>query len=86
MTATAAALRPVDGPACASALEEAARERRTLRVRGAGTKDHLGDLLPTELVLETTAMTGIVDHVPADLTVTVAAGTSLAALQRALAA
>jgi glycolate oxidase FAD binding subunit len=86
VTAVAAALRPATAAECASALAEASGARRSLRVRGAGTKSYLGELLPTDLVLETTGMSGIVDHVPADLTVTVAAGARLAELQAALAA
>ncbi len=86
MTAVATALRPASAAECAVALAAASRERHTVRIRGAGTKSYLGELLPTDLVLETGAMSGIVDHVPADLTVTAAAGTPLADLQRALAA
>ncbi len=77
-------LRPADVAACAAVLGEAARDRRTVRVTGSGTKAYLGELRTTDLTLETTAMAGVVDHVPADLTVTVAAGTRLADLQRAL--
>jgi len=81
---TSPALRPADAAACAVALAEAARDGRTVRVRGAGTKSYLGELVGTDSVLETTAIAGIVDHVPADLTVTVRAGTSFADLQAAL--
>jgi glycolate oxidase FAD binding subunit len=77
-------VRPVDAEACAAALAEAAREHRTVRVRGAGTKDYLGELGPADAVLETTALAGVVDHVPADLTVTVRSGTRFAELQAAL--
>lgn len=86
MTVVAAAIRPATAEACAAALADATRERHTVRVRGAGTKSYLGDPTPTDLVLETGALTGIVDHVPADLTVTVAAGMPIAELQRALGA
>ncbi len=55
-----------------------------MRIRGGGTKDHLGEHRPTDAVLDTTAMCGVVDHVPADLTVTVAAGTRFGEVQRAL--
>ncbi|HUG56083.1 MAG TPA: FAD-binding protein, partial [Candidatus Limnocylindrales bacterium] len=81
-----AAIRPADAAACAAALDEAARLGRSVRVRGGGTKDHLGDLRPADVVLETLALSGVVDHVAADLTVTAGAGTRLADLQRALAA
>lgn len=77
-------MRPADTQACAAALAEAARERRAVRVRGAGTKDYLGELGPVAAVLQTTGLTGVVDHVPADLTVTVRAGTRFAELQAGL--
>lgn len=80
----AAAVRPADAREAAAFLAECAARRRTVRVQGAGTKSYLGELRATAAALDTTAMSGIVDHVPADLTVTVAAGTRLADVQRAL--
>lgn len=77
-------LEPADAREAARALGEAARSGRSVRIRGAGTKDRLGDLLPTDVVMSTARLRGIVDHVPADLTVTVGAGTPLAELQRIL--
>ena len=81
---TAVAERVHNPRECAEALAAASASKRTIRVRGAGTKDYLGDLIPTDVVVETAGMRGIVAHVPADLTVTVAAGTPLAEVQRAL--
>ncbi|MEX2047036.1 MAG: FAD-binding oxidoreductase [Chloroflexota bacterium] len=78
-------IRPPDAAACARAVTEAAAASRSLRVRGAGTKDYLGEVLPTDAILDTTALAGVVAHVPADLTVTVAAGTRFAELQTGLA-
>ena len=78
-------LAPSDARGCAGALREAAQAGRSLRIRGNGTKDGLGDLLPTDDVLFTGGLTGVVDHVPADLTATVRAGTKLRDLQAALA-
>src|SRR5207244_2678615 len=66
-------------------LADASRERRTVRIAGGMTKSYLGELRATDLELRTTRLAGIVDHVPADLTVTVAAGTRLADLASALA-
>jgi glycolate oxidase FAD binding subunit len=83
--ALATALRPATAADCAAALADASAAHRTVRVRGAGTKSYLGELAPTDLVLETLALAGIVDHVPADLTVTVAAGSRLADVRSALA-
>ena len=79
-----AVVRPTDAATCAAALRDATRDRLTVRVRGGDTKAYLGDLRPVDLMLETTGMAGIVDHVPADLTITVGAGTRLADVQRAL--
>ena len=65
-------------------MREAAQAGRSLRIRGSGTKDGLGDLLPTDDALLTSGLTGMVDHVPADLTATVRAGTRLREVQAAL--
>ncbi|HKY51690.1 MAG TPA: FAD-binding protein, partial [Candidatus Limnocylindria bacterium] len=62
-------------------VAEAAAAARSLRVRGGGTKDYLGDLLPTDAILDTTALAGVMAHVPSDLTVTVAAGTRFSQLR-----
>ena len=78
-------LTPKTYQQCALALGTASERRQTVRIRGAGTKDYLGDVRPTDLVIETTALRGIVAHVPADLTVTVAAGTRVADLRATLA-
>jgi len=78
-------LTPKTYEQCALALGTASERRQSVRIRGAGTKDYLGDLRPTDMILETTALRGIVAHVPADLTVTVAAGTPIAELRATLA-
>lgn len=78
-------VRPASADACAELLARCATKRQTVRVRGGGTKDHLGTREETAVVLETAALSGIVDHVPADLTVTVAGGTTLTALAGQLA-
>ena len=83
-TATTERIHPVDAAACARAVADAASASRSIRIRGAGTKDYLGEMLPTDTVLDTTALSGVVAHVPADLTVTVAAGTRLADVRAAL--
>jgi glycolate oxidase FAD binding subunit len=84
MTAAATVHRPATAADCARALGEADRARQAVRVRGAGTKDYLGELAPADVILETAGLTGVVAHVPADLTITVAAGTPLALIQRTL--
>lgn len=76
--------RPATAEACAELLRTCAAERHTVRVRGGGTKDHRVTRRDTDVVLETAALGGIVDHVPEDLTVTVRSGTPLASLREAL--
>ena len=80
-------LDPSDARECASALRSAAEAGRTVRVRGSGTKADLGgaDAGASDSVLRTRGLHGIIDHVPADLTVTVRAGTRLRDVQAALA-
>lgn len=85
MTMLTERIRPADATSCSRSVADAFAASRTLRIRGAGTKDYLGEVLPTDAVLDTTALAGVVAHVPADLTVTVAAGTRFADLRSALA-
>jgi glycolate oxidase FAD binding subunit len=85
MTMVTERIRPADAAACSRAVAESAEAGRSLRIRGSGTKDYLGEVLPTDAVLDTTVLAGVVAHVPADLTVTVAAGTRFADLRSALA-
>src|SRR5207247_972962 len=66
-------------------LAEASRDRRTVRVVGGMTKSYIGDVGDTDTEVRTSGLAGIVDHVPADLTVTVVGGTRMADLADALA-
>ncbi|TME63651.1 MAG: FAD-dependent oxidoreductase [Chloroflexi bacterium] len=66
-------------------LAEASRDRRTVRVVGGMTKSYIGDAGDTDTEVRTSGLAGIVDHVPADLTVTVVGGTRMADLADALA-
>jgi glycolate oxidase FAD binding subunit len=66
-------------------VRAAAAEGRALRLRGGGTKDFYGGELRGE-VLDTRAYAGIVSHEPTELVITARCGTSLAALEAALAA
>jgi glycolate oxidase FAD binding subunit len=77
--------RPGTPEACAELLRACADAGRTVRVRGGGTKSDPGAQAETDVVLETGGLDGIVDHVPEDLTVTIRAGMSFAALRDALA-
>jgi len=77
--------RPDTAEACAELLRACADAGRTVQVRGGGTKSDPGAQAETDVVLETGGLDGIVDHVPEDLTVTIRAGMSFAALRDALA-
>jgi len=76
---------PADATECALILAEASRDRHTVRIIGSGTKSYVGDVGPTDLELSTSHLAGVIDHVPADLTVTVGAGIRVAELSAALA-
>jgi len=78
-------VRPPDTAAVSAVLAEATEAGRTVAVRGAGTKDHWGGpLVPADVVLATTRLTGVVMHEPDDLVATVRAGTPLRDLQAVL--
>ena len=71
---------PADAPDCARILADAARDRRTVRIVGSGTKSYVGDVAPTDVEVGTSRLAGVIDHEPADLTVTVGAGMRIAAV------
>jgi glycolate dehydrogenase FAD-binding subunit len=85
VTATMSRAIPATDIECARALADASRDRHTVRIRGSGTKSYIGDTAAADVELSTERLAGVVDHVPADLTVTVAAGTRVADLAAALA-
>ncbi len=58
--------------------------RRTLRIRGGGTKDWYGQAFDGE-ILDTRSYSGIVDYEPTELVITARAGTPLAQIEAALA-
>jgi glycolate oxidase FAD binding subunit len=45
-----------------------------VRIVGSGTKSYIGNFVPTEMEVGTSRLAGVIDHEPADLTVTVGAG------------
>jgi len=68
-------LAPATQAETAEALREASREGRRLRPRGGGTRSRRGPPAPAdEAVLSTAGLRRVVDHQPADLTVTAEAG------------
>jgi glycolate oxidase FAD binding subunit len=69
----------------AALLREAAATKRTVTIRGQGTKRDWGvPAPPADLVVETGNLTGIVEHAASDLVVVVRAGTPLRHLQKVL--
>jgi len=85
VTAVSVQATPADAAECARILADASRDHRTVRVAGGMTKSYIGESGDTDDELRTARLGGIVDHVPADLTVTVAGGTRIADLAAALA-
>jgi glycolate oxidase FAD binding subunit len=74
-----------------SKIRNATRERKPVRIRGAGTKDFYGHVTPFHLhppglsvVLDPTAYTGVVDYEPTELVVTARCGTRLTELEAEL--
>lgn len=81
-------LRPGTEAEVAEALAEAAASGRTIAVRGGGIRAPAlpsAAAGPPDAVLETNGLTGVLDHWREDLTVEVRAGTTVGALNRALA-
>jgi glycolate oxidase FAD binding subunit len=65
-------------------IRKAAAEQTLLRIRGSGSKDFYGLVLIGD-VLDTRALTGIVDYDPTELVITARAGTPLREVEKALA-
>ena len=78
---------PVERPTSVAEAAQLLRDSEgTVLFRGAGTAlDWAGTVPVTDLVLDTRAMSAVLDHTPADMTAAVQAGTSLAELQARLA-
>lgn len=75
---------PADAEGVARALADAARERRSLVVRGGGTKSDWAPAPPDAGVLSTARLNRVVAHRHGDLTATVEAGARLADVNREL--
>lgn len=79
-------VRPASYEDAARALRDADEAGLAVVPWGAGAQQYVGNPpRRVDLVMETTSLSGIVEHTPADLTVTVAAGTRFADLQASLA-
>jgi glycolate dehydrogenase FAD-binding subunit len=72
--------------AIAATLVRASRDKQRVTIEGAGTKRGWGSIAPApEVAVSTADMNAVVDHRYGDLTATVQAGASLAAVNRELA-
>jgi glycolate oxidase FAD binding subunit len=77
---------PTSAEEAAGLLGWAAEQRLAVGARGGGTRSGLGNVpRGLDLVLSTEKLSGVVEYEPADLTITVGAGTPFDDLQRALA-
>jgi glycolate oxidase FAD binding subunit len=82
----AAVVQPADADEVAAVVRFAAAQSLALTARGGGSMIDLGNVpARLDLVLEMTRLDRILEHHPQDLTVTVEAGITVGALQRALA-
>ena len=78
---------PANGEALAATLAWASSEGFSVRVAGGGTKQDWGTPgAPVDVLLSTGALSSVVEHRHGDLTATVEAGATLAAVNAALAA
>ncbi len=78
------ALAPESIDDLAATLADASALTRTVRVEGGGTRSRRGRPHEPDAVLSTSALAGVVDYEPADMTVTVRAGTAVELLQHEL--
>ena len=67
-------------------IRNAAAEGRTLAVIGGGTRSGFGNRFACDETLSASALTGIVDYEPAEMVMTVRAGTTVAEVEAALSA
>ncbi len=65
-------------------INAARADKKTLRIRGSGTKDFYGNALGAFAVLDTRSHSGITSYEPSELVVTVKAGTPLTELESIL--
>jgi glycolate oxidase FAD binding subunit len=79
-------VRPTTVDAVAAAMRAASDTGATVRVRGGGSKWSWGAAAPDpDVVIDVSALDGVIEHAAGDLVVTVGPGTQLAGLQQRLA-
>ncbi|MFN7025269.1 MAG: FAD-binding protein, partial [Pseudorhizobium sp.] len=67
-------------------IRNAAADRKTVSIIGNGTRNGFGNRIACDETLSSSALTGIVDYEPAEMVMTVRAGTPVAEIESALAA
>ena len=75
------AFRPDCTDALSAIIANAARDGTRLRLRGGGSKDTIGAPSPEARIVDMRGFAGVVDYDPAELVLTVKAGTPLAEIQ-----
>lgn len=80
---SASVVAPREASEVAAAVRAAAESGTGLRVRGAGTWLDAGHPVRARTVLDLSALTGVREYTPGDLTIAVGAGTTLAELDAA---
>lgn len=83
MSAGYATTAAADVEALAARVREASERDQSFRIVGAGTWLDAGRPVRASAQLDMAPLTGVVEHVPGDLTITARAGTTLDALHRA---
>lgn len=73
----AAAIRPTREDELVDTIADAVRSGARIAVRGGGSKDGIGAPAPDAVTLDMTGFAGIIDYDPAELVLTVGAGTPL---------
>jgi glycolate oxidase FAD binding subunit len=77
-------VEPADHGEAEKAMCALARDRRTVRIRGGGTKFDWGNPIAVDLELSTTRLNRVLEHSPGDFTLVVEPGVRLADLQERL--
>ena len=77
---------PANEAELVEAISTARDERRTVELRGAGTRAAVGDPGRERAIIDMGGFAGIIDYEPTELVLTVGAGTPLAEVERLLAA
>jgi len=76
--------KPADEAELAMVIAKAASEKTPLEIYGGGTRRGVGGLVKSEVMLDVSALSGIINYNPAELVMSAKAGTPLAEIEAAL--